>query len=92
MVWTQDVQVVSCLSDQRCITPEHYVAPILHANETVSLEEEDIPESELGAIPISSAQRTIGAVDREDMKLLGIGGILTRTKNGVTTHSDRSGR
>jgi hypothetical protein len=53
MVWTQDVQVVSCLSDRRCITPEHYVPPILQANETVSTEEEeDIPESELGAIPI----------------------------------------
>ena len=50
MIWTEDTQVVSCVTDPRCISPEHYRPA---QNGTSVLDPDDpIPEAELGVIPI----------------------------------------
>jgi hypothetical protein len=53
MVWTSDMQVVTCVTDPRCIAPEHYNPPN-NASVTVHSDTENqvIPEDELGMIEI----------------------------------------
>lgn len=49
-VWTEDTQVVSCVTDPRCISPEHY-RPQQNASSILD-PDDPIPEAELGVIPI----------------------------------------
>jgi hypothetical protein len=46
-IWIGDGQAVTCMSDPRCVTPEHYVAP--EGGEDLGPE---TPSSERGNIPI----------------------------------------
>ena len=45
-LWMQDVEVVQCIADPRCIAKEHYVAP--EGTEDLSI---DVPDEERGVIP-----------------------------------------
>jgi hypothetical protein len=54
MVWTSDQQVVTCVTDPRCIAPEHYVPPhnASSALFSESTGEQLVPDDELGSIEI----------------------------------------
>lgn len=50
MIWTEDTQVVSCVTDPRCIAIDHYRPP--HNASSVIDPDDPIPEEEQGVIPI----------------------------------------